>query len=95
MMRNLRHLLILLLLLDTEMKIQVYAVLKDYFEKEFTLTNSLSNINALRTFLIDKNPEAEQVLNISRFAVENEFVGNDYSLKQHDSISIMPPSSGG
>lgn len=77
------------------MKIQVYAVLKDYFEKEFTLVNSFSDINALKTFLIDRNPEAEQLLNISRFAVEDEFVGNDYILNEHDNISIMPPSSGG
>lgn len=77
------------------MKIQVYAKLKDYFEKEFTLQQSFSDINSLKSFLINQNPQAENVLNISRFAVDNEFVENDYSLNQNDSISIMPPSSGG
>ena len=77
------------------MKIQVYAVLKDYFEKEFTLQQSFDTINSLKSFLIDKNPKAENVLNSSRFAVDNEFVENDYSLNENDSISIMPPSSGG
>lgn len=77
------------------MKIQVYAVLKDYFEKEFTLSQSFSDINSLKSFLINKNPRAENVLNISRFAVDNEFVENDFSLNENDNISIMPPSSGG
>ena len=77
------------------MKIQVYAILKDYFEKEFTLQQSFSDINALRAFLINKNPKAENVLNISCFAVDNEFVENDYNPNENDHISIMPPSSGG
>lgn len=77
------------------MKIEVYAVLKEYFEKEFTLSKSFKDINDLRNFLIDSNPKASGVLNISRFAVDNEFVDNNYSLKENDNISIMPPSSGG
>ncbi|MEJ6980466.1 MoaD/ThiS family protein [Pedobacter sp. P351] len=77
------------------MKIEVYAILKEYFEKEFTLQQSFNDINDLKSFLIDKNPEAAGVLNISRFAVDEEFVDNDFRLNENDSISIMPPSSGG
>jgi molybdopterin synthase sulfur carrier subunit len=77
------------------MKIQVYAVLKDYFEKEFTLSQSFETVNALKSFLISQNPKAENILNISRFAVDNEIVENDFSLNSHDNISILPPSSGG
>ena len=77
------------------MKIEVYAILKEYFEREFVVGESLNDINDLRKFLIDKRPEAADVLNISRFAVDNEFVDNDHSLKENDNISIMPPSSGG
>ncbi|MBC7915306.1 MAG: MoaD/ThiS family protein [Pyrinomonadaceae bacterium] len=77
------------------MKIEVYAVLKDYFEKEFMVQQSFNDIKALKSFLIDKNPAAAEILNISRFAVDNEFVDNNYSLNKNDSISIMPPSSGG
>lgn len=77
------------------MKIQVYAVLKEHFEKEFTLQQNFADVNALKTFLIAKNPHAAGVLNSSRFAVDNEFVENDYNLTENDHISIMPPSSGG
>lgn len=77
------------------MNIRVYAVLKDYFEREFTISQPLNTINDLRSYLADKHPEAKRVLNVSRFAVNDEFVENDYHLKEHDDISIMPPSSGG
>lgn len=77
------------------MKIQVYAVLKDYFEGEFTLQQPFETINTLKSFLIEKNPKAENILNISRFAVDNEIVENDYILNEYDNISILPPSSGG
>jgi molybdopterin synthase sulfur carrier subunit len=77
------------------MKVQVYAVLKDYFEKEFTLEQSFVLIENLKSFLIQQNPKAENILNISRFAVNNEIVENDYILNEHDNISILPPSSGG
>ena len=77
------------------MKVQVYAILKEHFEKEFTLQESFKDVNALKTFLIGSNPEAKNLLVISRFAVDNEFVENDYNLNDNDTISIMPPSSGG
>ena len=77
------------------MKIAVYAILKDFFDKEFTLDQTFSSIDDLKSFLINKNPNAARILSISRFAVDNEFVDNDYSLKANDNISIMPPSSGG
>ena len=77
------------------MKVQVYAVLKDYFEKEFILQQEFKTVDSLKSFLTEKNPKAQNILNISRFAVNNEIVENDYSLNEHDNISILPPSSGG
>jgi molybdopterin converting factor small subunit len=70
-------------------------VLKDYFEKEFTLQQSFETVDTLKSFLISQNPNAENILNISRFAVNNEIVENDFILNEHDNISILPPSSGG
>jgi len=77
------------------MKIEMYAVLKEYFEKEFVLQQSFKHVDDLKYFLIKQNPNAANILNMSRFAVDNEFVDNQYSLKENDNISIMPPSSGG
>jgi len=77
------------------MKIEVFAILKDYFEKQFFITEDVRNIESLKSYLLAKNPDAEPVLNACRFAVADEFVENTYELKKDDSISIIPPGSGG
>ncbi len=77
------------------MNIIVYAVLKDFFEKEFTVAESFKTIEELRRYMLKLNPDAGKVLAISRFAVNNIFVNNGFELKENDSIHIIPPSSGG
>jgi len=76
------------------MKIQVFAALKDHFDKEFTVA-PCENIEALKALLIKENQKAERLLNLCRFVVNNEFVDLNYSIQENDVISIIPPSSGG
>ncbi|MEX8547282.1 MAG: MoaD/ThiS family protein [Mucilaginibacter sp.] len=77
------------------MNIEVFAVLKDYFDKEFQLQSSAKNIAELKQQLAAQNPEAANVLELCRFAVRDEFVDQNYPITIHDTISIIPPSSGG
>ena len=77
------------------MKIQVFAVLKDFFEKEFELQADVSNIPGLKERLIELNPAASNLLNTCRFAVKDDFIDNDFQLQDHDTIYIIPPGSGG
>jgi molybdopterin synthase sulfur carrier subunit len=77
------------------MKIQVFAVLKDYFEKEFELSDNVNSIAALQQHLTQLNTEATGILKLCRFAVHNEFVDQNYILTNNDTICIFPPSSGG
>jgi molybdopterin synthase sulfur carrier subunit len=77
------------------MTIQVFAVLKDYFDKEFEISGSIKNISDLKQQLASRNPEAANVLELCRFAVHDEFVDNDYFVNTNDTICIIPPSSGG
>ena len=77
------------------MKIQVFAVLKEYFDKEFELAEDIEDIAALRDRLSVLNKEADAVLSISRFAINNEFVNPDHAIQANDTICIFPPSSGG
>ena len=77
------------------MKVQVFAVLKDYFEKEFELTGKIENTSSLTERLSTHNPAATGMLNICRFAVNDEFIDNTYQLKEDDTICIIPPASGG
>lgn len=77
------------------MKVQVFAVLKDYFEKEFLVTDGFQTTAALKEYLTQYNPAAAGILNICRFAVDNEFIDNHFELKPNDTVCIIPPASGG
>jgi molybdopterin converting factor small subunit len=77
------------------MKIEVYAVLKDYFEPSFSIAAEACSVSELKQQLLEKNPQAAGVLKASRFAVNNEFVQEDYKLSAHDIIAVLPPASGG
>ncbi len=77
------------------MKIQVFAVLKDFFDKEFELHDNITDASALRERLVQWNPAAATILSISRFAVNDEFIDNDFQFKENDTIYIIPPGSGG
>lgn len=77
------------------MTVQVYAMLKDYFNTAFTIDETVSNIEALNNILIKRNPAAAAILAGCRYAVNDTFVDDHFQLKPNDSIHIIPPSSGG
>lgn len=77
------------------MDIEVFAVLKDFYEKRFTIGETLKDINELKSYMTAQKPEAAGVLSACRFAVNDELVGSHYKLKADDRISVIPPSSGG
>ena len=77
------------------MKVQVFAILKDHFEREFEIDTSISNAQELRNFLIQSRPETTNILNHCRFVVNDEFVEMNFKLKPNDTVVIIPPSSGG
>ena len=75
--------------------IEVFAVLKTYFPPAFALQNPVSDINELRQALLFLNPACADVLNTCRFAVGDAFVEDDFIFQAHDTICLIPPSSGG
>ncbi|WP_256010523.1 MoaD/ThiS family protein [Desertivirga xinjiangensis] len=77
------------------MKVEVFALLKEYFDKQFFVPDLVEDINSLKDYLGQQNPEATRILSSCRFAVNDEFIDTSYKFKQNDSISIIPPSSGG
>ena len=77
------------------MRVTVYAVLKDYFDSSFNVNENISSVEELKNKLEQIKPQSAAVLNASRFAVNDEFVNLDFKIKEDDSISILPPASGG
>lgn len=77
------------------MQVQVYAILKDYFETEFAIPGTVGDIGELQARLVQENPAAAEILSVCRFAVHDRFINNDYKLQENDTVVILPPGSGG
>lgn len=77
------------------MKVQVFAALKDHFEKEFEVASDIATANELVEYLVQAKPLSATILYNSRFAVNEEFVDLNFKLDANDIITIIPPSSGG
>ncbi|TXK48731.1 MoaD/ThiS family protein [Pontibacter qinzhouensis] len=77
------------------MKVQVFAALKDYFDKEFEVAGNVQDVKALKQHLLELNGAAGNMLKICRFAVGDEFVDPSFQLKENDTVCVIPPSSGG
>lgn len=77
------------------MKIITYARVKDFFDKEFFIEEPVKTIQELREMLQQKMPAATMVLSECRFAVNDEFVEDDFLPGKEDTVHIIPPSSGG
>jgi molybdopterin converting factor small subunit len=77
------------------MKVNVYAVLKEYFDPSFQVPETLASVEQVKEQLIRINPKSSSVLQRCRFAVNDEFVKEDFKISAHDVISVLPPASGG
>lgn len=77
------------------MKVDVYAVLKDHFAAGFSVESPVESIGDLKQHLMKAKPGAASILQTCRFAVNNEFVQEDFKLKENDIIAVLPPASGG
>ena len=77
------------------MKIYTYAILKDYFDKEFVVNEQVNTVQGLNNLLTQRNPAAASILSACRYAVKDNFVTEDFVLNTEDAVHIIPPSSGG
>jgi sulfur-carrier protein len=78
------------------MKIQVFAILKDFYSETFEIDGAgIKSIEDLKHQLSNINRSATQILESCRFAVNEEFVKVNYQLKEDEHVYIIPPSSGG
>ena len=77
-------------------KIKVFAAMKDFFEPEFEMeVPSQISVGDLSNILMIRQPFVLPVLSKSRVAINENFVGPDHFIKEDDHVYILPPSSGG
>lgn len=77
------------------MKVEMYALLKEYFEPVVEVAGNITDTEQLKERLIALQPGAAAILSSCRFAVNDSFINSNFKLEQDHVISIIPPSSGG
>ncbi|EMY60711.1 MoaD/ThiS family protein [Leptospira terpstrae] len=80
------------------MKIQLlsFAALKDYFpSKQELVLDGIHTVSDLKLYLRNLNPEATNLLKISRISINQTIAKDSDSLIEGSVIAILPPSSGG
>ena len=81
------------------MRIRYFAWIKDITNKEDETidTNHPKTIQELKQYLVNLYPELRKhfLHDVLRFAVNQEYVSENLSLKPIDEIAIFPPVSGG
>ena len=81
------------------MKVKYFAWIKDItnLEEEEINSNIISNLDELKIFIIEKYPDLNKHMKkeILRFAINQEYVIKNTSLRNNDEIAVFPPVSGG
>ena len=79
-----------------KVKVVCFAGLRKYFgsEVEVELASDATFKNITEE-LARLNPEAKEVLNSCRIAVDEKFVSPDSQLNSTNTVFLIPPSSGG
>ncbi|MFN4319303.1 MAG: molybdopterin converting factor subunit 1 [Aquificaceae bacterium] len=77
------------------MKLLYFAILKERLKKDQEEINFKGTVSQLRQLLIERYPELEPVLKVVRFAVNEEYVKDEYQLKGDERVALIPPVSGG
>ncbi|MGJ4746545.1 MoaD/ThiS family protein [Leptospira sp. SA-E8] len=79
-----------------DIQLLFFAAVKDHFPdlKKIEVSEG-DSINHLRKILAHTNPSSESILKVSRFAVNQAIVGDDFVLREGSVVAVLPPSSGG
>lgn len=78
-------------------KVKLFAIYQEvYQQEEITLSlSSETQIKQVLDLINQEKPELNKWLNLTRLAVNFDFVSEDYLLKNGDEIALIPPVSGG
>lgn len=77
------------------MKLLYFAILRERLKKDQEELEFKGTISQLRQLLIEKYPELEPVLKVVRFAVNEEYVGDEYQLLKKGVADSIYPMEGG
>jgi molybdopterin synthase sulfur carrier subunit len=77
------------------MKVLYFAVIREKLKKNEEELDFKGTVKELKELLKTKYPEVSELLEKVKFAVNEEYVEENYQLKGDEKVAIIPPVSGG
>jgi len=79
------------------LNIKLFAILKDRVGEDHITLEVQSPIQAkgLKNFIKDRFSDIGEFMEVTRVAVNEEFVSDSHVINEGDIIALIPPSSGG
>ncbi len=75
--------------------VRYFSVVKEKVGKQEEELDFSGNVRELKEFLKKRYPELGEIWDSVRFAVNEEYVDEDYKLSDNDKVAVIPPVSGG
>ena len=72
-----------------------FSVLRDKLGISEEDVEFKGTVGKLREKLKEEHPEVAELIDRVKFAVNEEYVGEDYVLEGYEKVAIIPPVSGG
>jgi len=76
-------------------KLLYFAILREKLGRQEEMLEFSGSVGELRKLLVEREPHLEDVLKVCLFAVNQEYVGEDFILKGGETVAVIPPVSGG
>jgi molybdopterin converting factor, subunit 1, non-archaeal len=72
-----------------------FAILREKLGRQEEMLEFSGSVGELRRLLIKREPHLADVFKVCLFAVNQEYVGEDFILKGGETVAVIPPVSGG
>ncbi|RUM28837.1 MAG: molybdopterin converting factor subunit 1 [Aquifex sp.] len=76
-------------------EIRYFSILREKLGKNSEEIPFEGTAGQLRDLLKERYPEAKEILNSVRIAVNEEYVEDSYKISEGDRVALIPPVSGG
>ncbi|GBC88643.1 MAG: molybdopterin converting factor subunit 1 [Hydrogenobacter thermophilus] len=77
------------------MKILYFSIIKEKLKRSEEEIEFKGSVRELRVMLMERYPDIKELLSQVKFAVNEEYVSDDYVLEGSERVAIIPPVSGG
>ncbi|GAB6066299.1 molybdopterin converting factor subunit 1 [Aquifex pyrophilus] len=76
-------------------ELRYFSILREKLGKSSEELEFEGSVKELKELLKERYPEIKNILESVRFAVNEEYVSDDFKIKRGDRVALIPPVSGG